>query len=105
VETQSSVEQKLANYLLDKQHPVGGSKAEWFDSALGFNKTNSSELSKQIIFDPAKAVKTTETQFGTKYDQVIPITGTNGRTINVKFDWIKNNDGVVRLVTAIPAKK
>ena len=105
VETQSSVEQKLANYLLDKQHPVGGSKAEWFDSALGFNKTNSSELSKQIIFDPAKAVKTTETQFGTKYDQVIPITGTNGRTINVKFGWIKNNDGVVRLVTAIPAKK
>ncbi|EMO5813823.1 hemagglutinin repeat-containing protein [Raoultella planticola] len=105
VETQSSVEQKLANYLLDKQHPVGGSKAEWFDSALGFNKTNSSELSKLIIFDPAKAVKTTETQFGTKYDQVIPITGTNGRTINVKFGWIKNNDGVVRLVTAIPAKK
>ncbi|MCT4713476.1 VENN motif pre-toxin domain-containing protein, partial [Enterobacteriaceae bacterium H18W14] len=104
-ETQSSVEQKLANYLLDKQHPVGGSKAEWFDSALGFNKTNSNELSKQIVFDPAKAVKTTETQFGTKYDQVIPISGSNGRTINVKFGWIKNNDGVVRLVTAIPAKK
>ena len=29
----------------------------------------------------------------------------NGRTINVKFGWIKNNDGVVRLVTAISAKK
>ncbi|NWA41857.1 hemagglutinin repeat-containing protein [Pseudomonas reactans] len=105
VETQVSVDQKLANYLLDKQHPVGGSKAEWFDSALGFNKTNSNELAKQIVFDSGKAVKTAETQFGTKYDQVIPITGTNGRTINVKFGWIENNDGVVRLVTAIPAKK
>ncbi|WP_349290176.1 MULTISPECIES: VENN motif pre-toxin domain-containing protein [unclassified Tatumella] len=104
-ETQVSVDQKLANYLLDKQHPVGGSKAEWFDSALGFNKTNSNELAKQIVFDSGKAVKTAETQFGTKYDQVIPITGTNGRTINVKFGWIENNDGVVRLVTAIPAKK
>ncbi|WP_237162948.1 DUF6883 domain-containing protein [Serratia symbiotica] len=104
-ETQVSVDQKLANYLLDKQHPVGGSKAEWFDSALGFNKTNSNELAKQIVFDSSKAVKTAETQFGTKYDQVIPITGTNGRTINVKFGWIANNDGVVRLVTAIPAKK
>ena len=104
-ESQISVDQKLANYLLDKQHPVGGSKAEWFDSALGFNKTNSNELAKQIVFDSGKAVKTAETQFGTKYDQVIPITGTNGRTINVKFGWIENNDGVVRLVTAIPAKK
>lgn len=104
-ETQLSVDQKLANYLLDKQHPVGGSKAEWFDGALGFNNTNSNELAKQIVFDSSKAVKTAETQFGTKYDQVIPITGTNGRTINVKFGWIKNNDGVVRLVTAIPAKK
>ncbi|SER31563.1 Pre-toxin domain with VENN motif-containing protein, partial [Rosenbergiella nectarea] len=104
-ETQVSVDQKLANYLLDKQHPVGGSKAEWFDSALGFNKTNSNKLAKQIVFDSSQAVKTAETQFGTKYDQVIPITGTNGRTINVKFGWIENNDGVVRLVTAIPAKK
>ncbi len=105
VETQVSVDQKLANYLLDKQHPIGGSKAEWFDSALGFNKTNLNELAKQIVFDSSKAVKTAETQFGTKYDQLIPITGKNGRTINVKFGWIENNDGVVRLVTAIPAKK
>ncbi|MBF7995940.1 VENN motif pre-toxin domain-containing protein [Rahnella laticis] len=104
-ETQLSVDQKLANYLLDKQHPVGGSKAEWFDSAPGFYKTNSNELSKQIVFDPSTAIKTADTQFGTKYDQVISISGTNGRTINVKFGWIKNNDGVVRLVTAIPAKK
>lgn len=29
----------------------------------------------------------------------------NGRRIDVTFAWIKNNDGVVRLVTSIPAKK
>ncbi|PVY87829.1 hemagglutinin repeat-containing protein [Pantoea ananatis] len=104
-ETQASVDNKLTNYLLAKDHPVGGSKAEWFDKALGFNKGNSSELAKQIVFEPSKAVKTAETQHGVKYDQVISITGANGRTIDVKFGWIKNNDGVVRLVTAIPAKK
>ncbi|ROP60173.1 filamentous hemagglutinin [Enterobacter sp. BIGb0383] len=104
-ETQTSVDNKLANYLLAKDHPVGGSKAEWFDKALGFNKGNSSDLAKQIVFEPGKAVKTAETQHGVKYDQVISITGANGRTIDVKFGWIKNNDGVVRLVTAIPAKK
>ncbi|MFP1787639.1 DUF6883 domain-containing protein [Lonsdalea quercina] len=104
-ETQTSVDNKLTNYLLAKDHPVGGSKAEWFDKALGFNKGNSSDLAKQIVFEPSKAVKTAETQHGVKYDQVISIIGANGRTIDVKFGWIKNNDGVVRLVTAIPAKK
>ncbi|TPV33547.1 DUF6883 domain-containing protein [Pantoea anthophila] len=104
-ETQTSVDSKLTNYLLAKDHPVGGSKAEWFDKALGFNQGNSSDLAKQIVFEPSKAVKTAETQHGVKYDQVISITGANGRTIDVKFGWIKNNDGIVRLVTAIPAKK
>jgi len=104
-ETQTSIDNKLTNYLLAKDHPVGGSKAEWFDKALGFNKGNSSDLAKQIVFESSKAGKTAETQHGVKYDQVISITGANGRTIDVKFGWIKNNDGVVRLVTAIPAKK
>ncbi|WP_267369138.1 MULTISPECIES: DUF6883 domain-containing protein [unclassified Pantoea] len=104
-ETQTSVDSKLTNYLLAKDHPVGGSKAEWCDKALGFNQGNSSDVAKQIVFEPSKAVKTAETQLGVKYDQVISITGANGRTIDVKFGWIKNNDGVVRLVTAIPAKK
>lgn len=94
-----------ALYLLAKDHPVGGSKAEWFDKAIGFNKGNSSDLAKQIVFEPSEVVKTTETQHGVKYDQVISITGTNGREIDVKFGWVKNNDGVVRLVTAIPARK
>ncbi|MND12391.1 Filamentous hemagglutinin [compost metagenome] len=103
--THDSVTKKLDTYLLDKNHPVVGSKAEWFDKALGFNKNNSDGLAKQIVFDSTKAVKTSETPYGIKYDQTIPISGTNGRTIDVKFGWIKNNDGVVRLVTAIPAKK
>ncbi|WP_128602185.1 DUF4926 domain-containing protein [Pantoea wallisii] len=70
-----------------------------------FNKENSGELAKQVVFEPSKAVQTSETSHGVKYDQVISITGVNGRVIDVKFGWIKNNDGVVRLVTAIPTKK
>lgn len=104
-ETQASVDSKLTNYLLAKDHLHGGSKAEWFDKALGFNKENSGELAKQVVFEPSKAVQTSETPHGVKYDQVISITGVNGRVIDVKFGWIKNNDGVVRLVTAIPTKK
>ncbi len=103
--TQISVEEKLGKYLLNRQHPVGGSKAKWFEQALGFNEKNLDQLSKQIVFDSQKAVETAITEYGTKYNQVIPITGANGKTIDVLFSWIRNKDNIVRLVTAIPAKK
>ncbi|MBX9349473.1 hypothetical protein K5M36_20550 [Chromobacterium vaccinii] len=44
-------------------------------------------------------------QHGIKFNQVIPITGANGKVIDVTFGWIRNNDGIVRLTTAIPTKK
>ncbi|MBO0470074.1 hypothetical protein JZO66_05930 [Enterococcus sp. DIV0242_7C1] len=103
--TQESINSKLDGYLLNKEHPVGGSKANWFDKALGFNRNNSQQLSKQITFDKSTAVQTSVTDYGTKYSQIIPIKGVNGKIIDVEFVWIKNNDGVVRLVTSIPTKK
>lgn len=103
--SRESVINKLDRYLLNPEHPVGGSKAKWFDEALGFNKSNMDNLANQIVFDPTKAVQTGVTEFGTKYNQVISVTGANGKTIDVTFAWIKNNDEVVRLVTGIPTKK
>lgn len=100
--TEASVADKLERYLLNTAHPAGGPKARWFEQALGFTKENLGDLAKQIRFDPAKAVKTAVTEHGTKYNQVIEIVGANGRRINVTFAWIRNKDGVVRLVTAIP---
>lgn len=45
--------------------------------------------------------------YGTKFNQTISITGANRKVIvDVTFAWIKSaEDGVVRLVTAIPTKK
>jgi hypothetical protein len=103
--TAESVEKKLNDYLLNPDHAVGGPKAKWFEQALGFNRGNASELGSQIVFNPATAVETGVTQYGTKYNQVISIVGANGKTIDVTFAWIRNNDGIVRLVTAIPTKK
>lgn len=103
--TNQSVNDKLNRYLLNKEHPVGGSKANWFEQALGFTKENMDDLACQITFDPNKAVMTEITQYGTKYNQTIPITGANGRTIDVTFAWMKSvDDDVVRLITAIPTK-
>ena len=104
-ETQASVNKKLETYLLDKTHVTGGSKAKWFDEALGFNQTNMESLSKQIVFDPETAIQTNITKYGPQYNQIIRITGANGKVIDVTFAWIKNEDGIVRLVTAVPTKK
>jgi hypothetical protein len=103
--TAESVTDKLQRYLLNPDHPVGGSKAKWFEQALGYTKDNLGDLAKQIVFDPTKAVETGVTQYGTMYNQVITITGANGKQIDVTFAWIKNLDGIVRLVTAIPTDK
>lgn len=103
--TADSVATKLDTYLLNPAHPDGAAKARWFQQALGFTRANAGDLGRQITFDPAKAVETAVNQYGTKYNEVIPIVGANGKTIDVLFAFIRNNDGIVRLVTAIPTRQ
>ena len=43
-------------------------------------------------------------QYGQLFNQTIKIKDANGKEIEVLTAWIKNPDGVVRFVTAIPAK-
>jgi hypothetical protein len=98
--TADSVADKLRRYLLDPNHPIGGDKATWFRKALGLTQDNLDDLARQIKFDPTKAIATELTQHGQKFEQVIQIVGANGKRIDVLFVWIRNNDGVVRLVTS-----
>lgn len=100
--TEESVEQKLLTYLLNPDHRLGKHKARWFRSALGFTQTNYEALAQQIIFDPVVAIETGIDRYGTHYDQWITIHGANGNVVRVQFAWIRNDDGIVRLVTAIP---
>ncbi|NGX85367.1 DUF6883 domain-containing protein, partial [Aequorivita sp. KMM 9714] len=99
-----SVKDKLAHYLLNLDHATGGSKAVFFKDALGFTLDNADDLAKQIVFNNKKAIATEVTKYGTKYSQNIAIKGANGRVVDVTFGWIKNKEGLVRLVTGYPAK-
>jgi hypothetical protein len=101
--TRKSVDKKVNDYLLNPDHPVGKTKANWFEKALGFTQKNGKELADQLNFDKAKAIQTGVTDYGTKYNQVIDIVGTNGKTISVVTGWIEK-DGIVSFVTAIPTK-
>jgi filamentous hemagglutinin len=101
----SNLESKLSGYLLVAAHPQNQTKANWFSQALGFDRSNWQDLASQLRFDPATAVATKTTQYGKTYEQVIPITGANGKTINTTFVFMRDNSGTVRFVTGIPTKK
>ncbi len=101
----TNLQSKLQGYLLDPAHSQNQSKANWFKQALGFDRGNWRELGSQITFNESTAIATKTTQFGQTFEQLISITGVNGRVIEVPFVFIKDNTGVVRLVTGIPAKK
>jgi RHS repeat-associated protein len=104
--TAASVVDKLNRYLLNPDHPVGGSKAAWFEKALGFTRANLQDLAKQIVFDPKTAFLKQASEWGPIYNQVIRIVGPNGKIIDVTFGWIvRNEDGIARLTTAIPTKQ
>lgn len=100
----ASVRDKLSRYTLNLEHPVGGSKAQWFEQALGFTRQDMDELTRQTLFNEKTAVQTEITKQGTKFKQTIDVTGANGRTIPVITAWIKGEDGVARLITVIPGK-
>jgi len=100
--TEESVRIKLQDYLLNPDHTKGGPKAKWFKQALGFTRENKDDLAKQFLFKDSEAVQTGITEFGVKFNQTINIVGANGRVIPVKIAWIRNDDGVVRLITAVP---
>jgi hypothetical protein len=85
---------------LNPDHPVGGPKSVWFRDALGFTRENAGALAKQLRFDPSKPFTTETTPHGTKMVQTIDIVGPNGNTKAVKVVWIRNNDGVLRIVSA-----
>ena len=52
-------------------------------------KIELSGVGKTIGLDASKALKTGVTQHGTKFNQIISVTGANGRVINVLTGWIK----------------
>ncbi|WP_406647449.1 DUF6883 domain-containing protein [Rhizobium acaciae] len=90
---------------MNATHPQNQSKATWFKQALGFDQSNWKDLSSQLYFDIGAATATKTTEYRKTYEQVIPILGANGKTINTKFVFMQDNFGTVRLVTGIPTNK
>lgn len=99
--------EKLTDYLLNAQHPVGGSKANWF-RWLGYDSANPTVLEHDLL----ELVRTSESfserdsPFGTKYAVSGTITTPNGNQVNLTTVWIiESSNDRPRLVTAYPGEK
>ncbi len=99
-------EEKVRDYLLSNEHPVGRFKAAFF-RALGYARSDWPRLRSDLLGHGRRGVVVSETEspFGTKYEVRGRIRGPNGREGNVVSIWmIRRGESSPRLVTAYPGE-
>jgi hypothetical protein len=99
--------EKLSGYLLDEDHPVGGSKARWF-RGRGYDPSDAAALERDLLKVVQSSENYTEksSSFGKKYVVSGKITSPQGTEGNVVTVWIVESiDNKPRLVTAYPGEK
>lgn len=97
-------EDKFINYALD--YDRAPDKARVFKSALGYTKENCKELIKDIekSFDVGLLEERGDQGHGMRYQQIMRLTGPNGKSANVLTAWIEDGDDI-RLTSVYVTKK
>lgn len=95
--------EKVRDYLLNLEHPDGGSKAVWFHS-FGYTRDECQVLADDLMAIARDCDKfdTETTQFGIKYKAAGSVGRPNYRPGRVLTVWIVEDDDPPRLVTAYP---
>ena len=96
--------EKLRDYLLNPLHRRGGSKARLL-MLLGYDadrwQTLEMDLRRQHLM--LDAASTAETEYGTSYEIIAPLTGPNGRSVRFRSVWqIDYGTQIPRLITLYP---
>lgn len=97
-------ERKITAYLLDDNHPSGGSKSGFF-KRFGFEADEPDVLAVSLRAHAAAhdIVVTRTTVRGVKYEISGPLAAPDGRMPIVKTVWIiRINETIPRFVTAVP---
>ena len=99
--------EKLTDYALNPDHPVGKEKAKAFRTALGYTKENYEELQRKILelHQEDKMVLKQESQYGKQYEEIMAIPGPNGKTANVLTAWIKETESSEPRLTSLYVTK
>lgn len=98
--------EKFTKYALNST--AAPDKAKAFQEALGYTEENCDQLIAQIgkEFDVDKCREKGNNEFGILYEQVMTITGVNGKEANVCTGWIKRNgESRLSLTSAYVTKK
>ena len=93
---------KLAGYVLNPDHPVGGHKARVLASALGYTAANADELGVQLLagLKGCKATSALLDTHGQRWEVDVPVTGPAGSG-TVRTGWIvRPGDDAPQLVSA-----
>jgi hypothetical protein len=95
---------KIIRYLLDVDHPQGGSKARLL-IALGYSTSRwrQLEIDLRTCHLTEDFAETTHTPWGVRYEIVAPITGPVGDTVLFRSVWqIDLGTDAPRLITMYP---
>jgi hypothetical protein len=94
--------EKLRDYALNAEHPVGRHKARVFKSTLGIGHEDWSYLSGQILERlegaPVTAIRP-KPPHGLEYEVRLPIDGLNGETHTIVTGWLVREGQPPRLLT------
>lgn len=97
-------DRKLRDYVLNPDHPVGGSKARVFLSATGLGQPDHRDVADQIrrgiVAGAAEPVE--PLSYGERFRVTLTISGPRG-SLRVRTGWIyRRGEDVPRLTTLYP---
>jgi hypothetical protein len=98
---------KVTEYALNPNNTSGGAnKARVFESALGYNQSNSNHLIQQIQnkLPDSKAVLGVADKYGQRFTVDIPVIGPSGKTAIVRTGWILEPGSDIPRMTTIFVK-
>ena len=96
---------KLHGYALNPQRDANKAKA--FESALGYTMKNAADLEQNILdhLDDGKFVEKGDSGYGMRYENILLLTGPNGKQANVMTAWIDDGNGGKRLTSVYVTKR
>ena len=101
---------KTEGYLLNTNHPKGGSKAKFMRDVLGYTTKDSQLFHKSVVkaIIGKEPTKTTQTNYGLKHTYHTALTGKDGTKVKANEVVViqKDNKRVTyKIVTVYPDKK
>ena len=101
---------KTEQYLLNRNHPQGGSKARFMEDVLGYNRPDSRRFHKAIVESVIGRTpnKTQQTQFGLKHTYNTVVKGKNGKYTSANVVVViqkDNNRTTYKIITVYPDRR